>query len=390
VIRRRFIGALMVIGLLGALPTMAVAQDNSSGPEGWDWALTSYLSDDSARIVGVPVGVAASLLLEDGDASGSGGCNGFDGNYRLNDDTILFNDELIRTLALCDDAIQSVEDNYLSNLPLVATWAISNGVLEFYDDFDDLILTFEVPSVVLTTGQLAALMTTLSDLQDSVDAINERIDNANVPKIRDRLNKLESDTARLKQQIGSGPSATPRPTTRPTTPPPATGFNRAEQVLLSGIPQRIANRCEPWRDFLPSGAVAAVRCKPNTTTTSDLAYYLMDHKSAIRAFDDEMSNRGVPETSGPSDVCSNDVESWTSVAPGTTVGCDRRPGPLVYVGIVKPVPGCSSVEAGGRRVSDPAYWIQLEGSHNSIKRTYDWATKGSNGIPTIAGAMPSC
>lgn len=390
---RRLFGIVMAIGLLTTVPTGAAAQDDPASLEGIDWALSTYLGDGDFDPGPVPIGVMPTLRLEGGTASGEGGCNSFNGEYRLRDNTIAFSDELSRTLKFCEDATQDVEDAFLSLLPLVASWAIVDGGLEFYDEFDDVVLTFAEGGAGLTPGQVAALIARIDDLEAAIAAVDQRVsdvdqrvDNVNVQRLRQRINALEAETARLRRLLNSRPSATPRP----TNPPPRIGFNKAEEVLLSGIPRRIASRCEPWRDLLPSGTAAAVRCKPNTTTTSDLKYYLMDLGSATDVFEREMGSRGVPEARTGNERCGNDVRSWTYTGFGVGEGCDRDPGPRVYVAFVTPIPGCPSIGVGGKRVNSPAYFIELQGNGDSMKRTYDWATKGSDGGLSIAGSNPFC
>ena len=393
--RKRLVGLLVALSLVAGLPIMTSAQDDSETPEGTDWSLTSYLSDDSADEMTVPFGVVATLRMEDGEATGSGGCNAFNGSYRLREDSLIFSDQLTRTLKLCEDEVQDVEDIYLSNLPKVSTWTITNGVLELYDEFDDVILTFEVPNVVLTAGQLASLMDTITQMQADIAAVDQRVDNVNIRVLRDRIKELEQDTARLKKQVGSAPRATPRPTGRPTPrPPDQADFDKGERVLLRGIPARIASRCEPWRQIVPPGTVAAVRCTPNTNTTASVIYHLLEGADAQSAFSNEMAFRNVPES--PGQACANGNRGWRILDPDVgwvAEGCDRDPGPTVFMAFTDWATDCKRLNVGGTRLRNPAYYITLTGNHNDIARTYEWATRASLSLPgkitSIADDIPS-
>ncbi len=64
--------------------------------------------------------------------------------------SLLFSEEMAVTLSLCDEDLQSVEDAYLAALGQVDGWIIDDGALELSDDFGDVILTFEVPDIMLT------------------------------------------------------------------------------------------------------------------------------------------------------------------------------------------------------------------------------------------------
>ena len=74
------------------------------------------------------------MLLEGGLASGSGGCNTFSGTYALDGTTLMFGEEISTTLMLCEESVQAVEDAYLSALPEVVGWTMSDGVLQLSDE----------------------------------------------------------------------------------------------------------------------------------------------------------------------------------------------------------------------------------------------------------------
>ena len=134
--RDRLIRAALAAALLVTLPAVAAAQDEEpAGPEGLDWALTSYFDEGLGELAPVPFEVEPTLRLDDGVASGFGGCNQFSGSYELADGQLRFSDELSVTLAFCEDPAGSLEDAYLAALGDVEGWFIDEGVLELSDDF---------------------------------------------------------------------------------------------------------------------------------------------------------------------------------------------------------------------------------------------------------------
>lgn len=111
-IRNSSIVVLTMVSLVATLPAMAAAQEEPTSLETIDWTLTRYLEPDSSELATVPFGVDATLMLDAGMASGSGGCNTFSGSYTIDAAALSFADELTSTLGLCDDSIQIVEDAY--------------------------------------------------------------------------------------------------------------------------------------------------------------------------------------------------------------------------------------------------------------------------------------
>lgn len=399
-IRSRLIGTLAALSLVAASFTVAVAQDEPATPEGVDWTLSRYLAPGSEELVAVPFDVEATLRLDSGMVSGSGGCNTFGGSYTIDGTSLTFPDDLTRTLSLCEEEIQAIEDVYLDALPQVAGWTIEDGVLRLSDAADVPLLTFEVPDVLLTATQLSVLQTVLQELRAELDLTNERIDDSNISKLRDRIKALESDNKTLKDQV----AALQRAPKAPSKPKATSGsFNKAEQVLLKGIPARVANHCASWRRPVPSGTVAAVRCTPDTTAASVVFYYLMEAANAHATFESEMKLRNVPlDTPDPCSSGKRGQKRFGGFGPGFWLGegCDRDPGPQAFVAFVDAATACKQLNVAGQRLKDPAYYITLQGDHNDITRTFDWAKRGANAansylgiahqIPSKLKLAPSC
>ena len=97
--------------------------DAADGPplEGTEWTLVSGVED-------VPDDAVPTLTLEDGNASGFGGCNTFRGGYELDGDTISIG-PLAGTLMACEVQKMAVEGAYMPLLEAADAWAIESGEL---------------------------------------------------------------------------------------------------------------------------------------------------------------------------------------------------------------------------------------------------------------------
>jgi len=407
VIRNRLIGTTLAVTLLAGLPAIAAAQDEEpNSPEGADWALTGSYDEASAELVAVPFGVEPTLRLEDGTATGSGGCNQFSGRYEIDGSSLRFGQEMTVTLTLCDDPAQQVEDAYLAALGDVDGWTIDAGVLELSDDFGDVILTFEQPHILWTTTQMAELTATLetlrtgmADLQAEADTLRDDVAKLNVQRLRDRIKALEADNKKLKKQFEALENT---PVVDPTPKPKPVSLSAAERLLLRGVPARIANYCSPLRSSLPGGTRAAVTCTPNTAIVSTVDYYLMEGEDAASTFGAEMDSHNVSDASGANKTCEQSVKSqrqWLGNG-WQAEGCYRTNN-RAEVRFVDNATACRKLKVGNKTLRSPAFYIALQGSGNDIARVHAWATKnlGSDSsqltsitqpIPSKLGRSPSC
>ena len=78
-------------------------------------------------------GAGQTLLLDDGHASGSGGCNRFFGRYELADGRLAV-EPLGSTRMACGPEVMQAESSYLDALTRVASAAIEAGELVLADD----------------------------------------------------------------------------------------------------------------------------------------------------------------------------------------------------------------------------------------------------------------
>ncbi len=381
--KSRLIGIVILATLVASLPAVAIAQDEAPAtPEGVDWTLTSYLDTATAEVISVPFGVTATLLLQDGAASGSAGCNQFNGSYQIDGTSLTFSEEMAVTLALCADDVQAVEDAYLAALGQVDGWLIDAGSLKLSNSFGDVILTFEVPDITWTASQMADLATTLSSLRteitsltDEAATLRDQLAAQNVVQLRQRIKALETDNKKLTKRLANLEKA-PKPTTKPTTPADAT-LSKWEQTLLKAIPNRIAKTCDPLRASLPSGTQAAMTCTPNTDAVASIEYYLMEGDDAAAAYQTTMADFNVPQATSDTKTCEQGIKSQRQWIGGgwQADGCFRS-GSRAEVRFIDNATDCRKLKVAGTTLQSPSIYMSLQGKGKDIGRVYAWATKG--------------
>lgn len=345
--------------LLLALPVPTEAQEPA---EGIDWHLVQYA--DGSDIVSVPWFVEATLRLEGGEASGSGGCNGFFGSYTLEGDSLRI-EELGSTLMGCADPVLAVEDGYLAAFPGVASWSVATigdeQTMNLRDAAGDDLLVFETPALGLTRSAVRGLAAELDALQAQIDRHEERLDNIRIGTLRDRLKTLEAQVQRLQSRStasGSDPV-----------------FGAAERTLLKGIPAKIRSTCRPLRgSSLPAGTVAAVSCDPSTSLVAEMAYYLMDYADGRRTFNSIMRSHGAPERHR----CPDGMASRMLLHPYAGEGCFVSDG-RANVRLMYMAAGCSQMDAGGTHLEEPVIYVAIEGTAGRIKPLWNWTRDGDEG-----------
>ena len=108
----------------GPLPT--------DGVEGLAWQLESLVFPDETELTPVPDEVVASIVLEGGQASGTGGCNGFSASYQLDGATLSFG-EVLSTRMACPEPAMGFEQALFTQLGSVASWSSDGGSVTLYD-----------------------------------------------------------------------------------------------------------------------------------------------------------------------------------------------------------------------------------------------------------------
>ena len=112
----------LLLALAAAMLAGACGGDDDGPPlEGTEWALASGV--DVPEDADPP-----TLLLEDGNASGFGGCNTFTGGYELDGDSISIG-PLAGTLMACELQKMAVEGAYMPALEAADAWSIDGDEL---------------------------------------------------------------------------------------------------------------------------------------------------------------------------------------------------------------------------------------------------------------------
>ncbi len=341
----------LALALVLSLPASTLAQADPGTPEGAQWHLTSYTAD--GETVTVPWSVDATLELESGAASGFGGCNRFSGSYALDGDSLTFADAISRTFAACTGEGQTVEDAYLANLPVTATWAIEGDTLSLADSAGDVILTFEQGVLSLTMSDVAALTALLADQQAQIDRLGGRLDSIRIGYLRERIRTLESQVKVLQAAAASGGNTT------------SSAFTAAERTLLGAIPSRTRQGCTAIRgNALPSGAVAGIGCKPTNRILEKQDYYLMEYADAISTLRTVAAAKGVPQRRPR---CDQQRPGWIDYgAPVGAEACWIENG-AANVRLVAQANSCRQLDAGSTHLTEPVVYLALEGKDRQME-----------------------
>ena len=172
---------LLATALVVTIPTAATAQDEASTIEGRQWYLVGY-DAGGAELTEVPWDLGATLLLDEGQAYGYAGCNGFDARYELDGDALSFGDPGTTDVG-CPDRLLAVETAYMAALPKVARVAGDSSAnsrdLILFDADDEHLLRF-------TSSDSALLWRQVRELTEQVEAQQKTIRN-----LRARIKELE-------------------------------------------------------------------------------------------------------------------------------------------------------------------------------------------------------
>jgi heat shock protein HslJ len=111
--------------------------------EGVRWEVTGYNNGRHA-VVGPKLGTRLTLMFEDGQVSGSSGCNRFHGSFKV-DGKMLAIGSLATTRMACEDAVMAQEQEFLRALQSAETWAIVRGMLDVHRaDGERVLMAIEV------------------------------------------------------------------------------------------------------------------------------------------------------------------------------------------------------------------------------------------------------
>ena len=134
--------------------------------EGVTWLLTGQAVD--GQLAALPAGdppIVVSLLMEDGLASGSAGCNNYFGDYTLDGSNLVFG-PIGATMMFCEGPAGEVETAYLANLATVASWASDGATLGLSDASGAVVLEYAMaPEASILGGWVA------SGINNGADAV---------------------------------------------------------------------------------------------------------------------------------------------------------------------------------------------------------------------------
>ena len=124
--------------LIFTLAITACTAGNGSASLIGSWNLTSF--GPAASPTPAVADSGASLTFnQDGTITGNSGCNGFGGNYKIDDDKVTFS-EVVSTLMACDEAHMQQEGVVHQVLTDTATYKLEGNTLTLNNN--DVVLVF--------------------------------------------------------------------------------------------------------------------------------------------------------------------------------------------------------------------------------------------------------
>jgi heat shock protein HslJ len=108
--------------------------------EGTAWRLDGLAAGNDA-VTSTIAGTEVTARFEDGQVTGSGGCNEYGGTYTVNRDEIAIA-ELASTLIACDGAVMDQEAAFLDGLERAASFAVEGSTLSLSDADGRFLLSF--------------------------------------------------------------------------------------------------------------------------------------------------------------------------------------------------------------------------------------------------------
>jgi heat shock protein HslJ len=144
-------GGLSLRDVDGAEVLAYTASD--SGIDSLNWLLRTQSVDGS--MANIPADIVVSLRLDDGTASGTGGCNRYSGSYMLEGESLTFG-PAAATLMACVGPAGDVEAAYLANMASVATWASDGATLALNDVLGNEILAYAAQPPTSVVGSWLA------------------------------------------------------------------------------------------------------------------------------------------------------------------------------------------------------------------------------------------
>ncbi len=140
--------------VLAGLATLALAACSTAGEsaslEGTLWALESYQNADGETVDALP-NSGARAEFENGEVSGTSGCNRFFGAYEVDGDSISIG-PLGSTLMACPGPLMDQEFGFMTSFQSAATYEISGDTLTMSNADGEVVVTFVESEPLSLTG----------------------------------------------------------------------------------------------------------------------------------------------------------------------------------------------------------------------------------------------
>lgn len=122
---------MLVVAIGISLVACGSAADHTTmdaiDPTGREWVLEELNGEPLAEDATI------TLLVDDGQLSGSSGCNRHIGAVDLEDRSITFDSEIAQTMMACPDEVMALEQGYLAVLTTVTDWDATDDQLTLLD-----------------------------------------------------------------------------------------------------------------------------------------------------------------------------------------------------------------------------------------------------------------
>jgi len=133
----------------GDATLLVFASDATAGItiEGGGWRADSLLVDGT--MAAIPTGIDVTLLLDNGQATGTDGCNNYFGGYTLSGASLTFG-PMASTQMACPEPRMKIESAWLTALGIVTGWRVDAGTLHLLDAAgNDLATLSPVPAATI-------------------------------------------------------------------------------------------------------------------------------------------------------------------------------------------------------------------------------------------------
>jgi heat shock protein HslJ len=124
--KNALLAALALVVLVSVVACSGMAPGSEDPLDGTSWVLMGY------GFAAVLPGTEITAKFEDGEVSGSSGCNTYGGSYEVKGETISFKDIFMTEMACLDpEGVMQQEQTYLEYLSGAQTFQVSPGQLQF-------------------------------------------------------------------------------------------------------------------------------------------------------------------------------------------------------------------------------------------------------------------